>query len=189
VAQTDDTVRRIFIAVDIDDYTRHGLAAHLTAALDGGRLPGSASPPANWHITLRFLGKLDQTTIETVLARLDEADLGEQFDLRFGGLGAFPRPGRATVLWLGTADGSGALADTAAAVEEAVVQAGLTPEERPFHSHLTLSRIRPPEDLRQLIDAVPSFPLRQIVERITVFESVLGRGPAVYVPLETFPLA
>lgn len=189
MARTDDTVRRVFIAVDIDDETRHGLAAHLAAALDGDGLPGSAPPPTNWHMTLRFVGKVDQLAFETVLARLDEANLGPPFDLGFGGLGAFPRPGRATVLWLGTADGSDALDDTATAVEEAVVQAGLMPEERPFHSHLTLSRIRPPEDVRNLIDAVPPFPLRQAVERITVFESVLGRGPAAYVPLETFPLA
>ena len=181
-------MRRIFIAVPIDDEIRHGLAAHLAGALDGGRLPGTVPPPANWHITLRFLGKLDHTTLEKVLARLDEADIGGQFDLRFGGLGAFPRPGRATVLWLGITDGSEALADAAAAVEGAVVRAGFMPEERPFHSHLTLSRIRPPEDVRELIAAVPPFPLRQPVDRITVFESVLGRGPAVYVPLETFPL-
>jgi hypothetical protein len=43
--------------------------------------------------------------------------------------------------------------------------------------------------VRGLLDAVPSFPLRQAVGHITVFESVLGRGPAVFVPLETFPLA
>jgi 2'-5' RNA ligase len=188
VERTEDTVRRIFIAVDVDDEIRHGLAAHLAHALDGDRLPGSAPPPANWHITLRFLGKVDDVGYEVLLAKLDEEELGAPFDLGFGDLGAFPRPGRATVLWLGTADGSESLAGIAAAVEGAVVRAGHLPEERPFHSHLTLSRIRPPQDVRELIDAVPPFPLRQAVDRITVFESVLGRGPAVYVPLETFPL-
>ena len=188
MARTDDTIRRVFIAVDIDDELKHGLAAHLATALDGNRLPGSATPPGNWHITLRFLGKLDQLGYEVLLAKLGEAELGAPFELGFGGLGAFPRPARATVLWLGTADGSEALADTAFVVEEAVVEAGLMPEERPFHSHLTLSRIRPQADVRDLLDVVPPFPLRQAVERITVFESVLGRGPATYVPLETFPL-
>jgi len=188
MGRREDLVRRIFIAVDIDDEVRHGLAAHLEAALDTP-MPGRATPPGNWHITLRFLGKLDQITFETLLGRLDEVDLGAPFELQFRGLGAFPRPNRAAVLWLGTTGGSDALEGTAAAVEDAVAQAGLMPEERPFHSHLTLSRIRPPEDVRHLLDAVPAFPLRQVVERITVFESLLGRGPAIYVPLETFPLA
>ena len=187
MGRNKDLVRRIFIAIDLDDEIRHGLAAHLEAALDGG-LPGRPAPPANWHITLRFLGTVDQPTYETVLARLDEAELGPPFELGFGDLGAFPRPGRATVLWLATAAGSEAVDDVAVAVEDAVVRAGLMPEERPFHSHLTLSRIRPPEDVRHLIDSTPEFPLQQTVDRITVFESVLGRGPATYVPLETFLL-
>ncbi|NNJ48517.1 MAG: hypothetical protein HKP18_11890, partial [Acidimicrobiia bacterium] len=49
-------------------------------------------------------------------------------------------------------------------------------------------RIRPPEDVQDVIESMPPFPLRQTVDRITVFESVLGRGPATYVPLEAFPL-
>jgi 2'-5' RNA ligase len=188
MAQSEDTVRRLFVAVDLDDEVRHGLAAQLAAAVGDGGIPGGAPPPANWHITLRFLGKTDQLAYETVLGRLDEADLGPPFDLAFAGLGAFPRQGRATVLWLGTGDGSPALVDLAGAVEGAVVDAGFMPEERPFHPHLTLSRIRPPQDVRRLVDRTPAFRLQQAVGHVTLFETVLGRGPATYVPLETFRL-
>lgn len=185
VARSTDPTRRIFVALDLDDAIRHGLAAHLGEWLP---LPGSSPPPANWHLTLRFVGKTSQSGYETLLARLSETDLGPPFELSFGGLGAFPRPARATVLWLGTEAGSGPLTDLAAAVEQAVVAAGFMAEERPFHPHLTLSRIRPAQDVRTLIEAVPSFPLRQAVGHITVFESHLGRGPAVYEELETFEL-
>ena len=131
---------------------------------------------------------MDQADYEILLARLDEAELGARFDLGFGSLGAFPRPAHATVLWLGVEDGSGVLIDLAGAVEEAAIEAGFMPEDRPFHPHLTLSRVRPSQHVGRLLDAVPPFPLRQTVRRITVFESVLGRGPAVYVPLDTFEL-
>lgn len=183
-----ETVRRIFVAVDLADEVRYGLAAHLVHAVGDNGVPGSTPPPANWHITLRFLGKVDQLGYETLTARLDTAELGPSFELSFAGLGAFPRPGRATVLWLGVGDGSDDLIDVAGAVEEAVVDAGFMPEERPFHPHLTLSRIRPPQDVRGLVENVPAFPLRQTVRRVTIFESVLGRGPATYVPLDTVPL-
>jgi 2'-5' RNA ligase len=188
MAHSEDTVRRIFVAVDLDDEVRYGLAAHLSASVANDGLPGSAPPPANWHITLRFLGTANQQANETVLARLEEADLGPPFELAFAGLGAFPRAARATVLWLGVGTGSDALSDLAGAVEESVVGAGFMPEERPFHAHLTLSRIRPPRDVRSLVERVKPFPLRLTVRHITVFESVLGRGPAVYVPLETIQL-
>jgi 2'-5' RNA ligase len=186
MAQSTDTVRRVFVAVDLADEVRHGLAAHLAEAVGDDGVPGSTPPPTNWHITLRFLGKTDQVGVETLLARLDAAELGPPFELGFAGLGAFPRPGRATVLWLGVGDGSEALIGLAGTVEEAVVDAGFMSEERPFYPHLTLSRIRPPQDVRGLVEVVPAFPLRQTVRQITVFESHLGRGPAVYVPLETF---
>lgn len=186
MARTDDTVRRIFLAVDIDDEVRHGLAAHLKGNV--ARLPGSTPPPANWHITLRFLGKAAQPAHELLLSKLDEADLGDSFTLGFDGLGAFPRPARATVLWLGVEQGAAELTELAGVVEEAVVSAGFMPEERPFHPHLTLSRIRPSRDVRLLLDEVPAFPLTQRVEAITVFESHLGGGPAVYELLDRFPL-
>ncbi|MEE8490887.1 MAG: 2'-5' RNA ligase family protein, partial [Acidimicrobiia bacterium] len=80
------------------------------------------------------------------------------------------------------------LSRLAAVVEEATVSAGFIPEERPIHPHLTLSRIRPPQDVRPLIDQVPVFPLIQSVTHVTVFESHLQRGPAVYAPLERFAL-
>lgn len=183
---SDDTVLRVFIGLDLDDAVRHGLAAHLEQFRP---LPGSSPPPANWHITLRFIGKLDRTACETLLGRLDQAELGPVFNLAFAGLGAFPRAARATVLWLGTGRGSDELGELAAATEQAVVEAGSMPEERPFHPHLTLSRIRPPRDVRQLIDEVPSFPLTQQVRHVTVFASHLGGGPAVYEVLERFELS
>lgn len=186
MARTDDTARRIFLAVDLDDEVRHGLAAHLTDT--AGKLPGSTPPPANWHITLRFLGKTEEPGYEVLLSRLDEADLGDSFTIGFDGLGAFPRPARATVLWLGVDRGAGELTQLATVVEEAVVSAGFMPEERPFHPHLTLSRIRPAQDVRDLLEDVPAFPLAQQAARLTLFESHLGGGPAVYQPLERFEL-
>ena len=189
MARAEDTIRRIFIAVDLDDEVRHGLAAHLGAAFDERPLPGSTPPPANWHITLRFLGKMDQAAYEVMLSKLDEAELGPAFPLSFSGFGAFPRPRKATVLWLGIGEGSDVLNDLAGTVEAAVVEAGFMPEERPFHPHLTLSRVRPPQDVRELIESMATVPLKQVVDEITVFESHLGGGPAVYVPLERFALS
>lgn len=181
----DDASRRIFIAVDLDDDLRHGLAAHLGEE----DLPGKLPPPENWHITLRFIGKVDLVGLDRVTAALDQADLGESFRLGFAGLGAFPRPARATVLWLGTGAGTAELTALATAVEESVVSAGFGREERPFHPHLTLSRIRPQQDVRGLIERMPLLPLSQRVDRITLFESQLGGGPAVYEALEEVELS
>jgi 2'-5' RNA ligase len=176
---------RIFVAVALPDEIRMALADRM----DGVDLPGTVVPPANWHITLRFLGRTDEAGYDRLLASLDSADLGRPFQIGLGPMGAFPRPTMATVLWLGVERGQERLEEVAAEVEEAVEVAGFEPEDRPFRPHLTLSRIRPAEDVRELVEshdeAGPSWRCRSVV----VYRSHLGRGGARYEPLETFRLS
>ena len=180
--------RRLFIAVAIADEIRHGLVHHLDTALDGKPVPGRPVKPPNWHLTLRFLGWADQLAYERVLAQLDQTEWGAAFEVGFGGLGAFPRPQRATVLWLGVGLGADRLEQTAEGAEEAALGAGFAPEERPFHPHLTLSRIRPHQDVRPVIERVEAFPLTMPITKVTLFESHLRRGGAEYEELEAFEL-
>ena len=183
-----EAVARLFVAVALTDEVRAALAAHVMEATDGRPLPGKPVPPANWHITMRFLGATDEVAYQRLLAALAESDLGDAFSLSFGALGAFPRPPRATVLWLAIEKGSERMAELANLAEQAAQQAGFAPEDRPFHAHLTLSRIRPHQDVRPLIEKVPSFPASLPVDRLVVFRSHLGRGGPRYEELESFEL-
>jgi 2'-5' RNA ligase len=176
---------RIFVAVPLTDEARMALADRLTPF----DLPGTVVPPANWHITLRFIGWTDDVGYDRLLASLDQAELGPGFEVEVGEMGAFPRPKRATVLWLGVTKGQSRLEEVADAVEESVQAAGFDGEERPFRPHLTLSRIRPPLDVTGLTDSFPGADLGWRCRSIVVYRSHLGRGGARYEPLETFPLS
>jgi 2'-5' RNA ligase len=184
-----ETVGRLFVAVPLSDDVRAGLAAHLMGAGDDRPLPGKPVPPPNWHVTLRFLGKTDEVAYQRVLAALSESHLGSSFSLGFGRLGAFPRPARATVLWLAIERGVERLEQLATLAETAARDAGFAAEDRPFHPHLTLSRVRPHQDLRPLIERTPPFPLTLPVNRVVVYRSHLGRGGAKYEELDSFPLS
>ena len=183
-----ESVGRLFVAVPLTDETRAGLAAHLLEATGNRPLPGKPVPPPNWHITMRFLGPTDDVAFERLLAALGEADLGAPFSISFGGLGAFPRPARATVLWLAIERGADRLESLAERAEEAAQQAGFAPEDRPFHPHLTLSRIRPHQDVRPLLEDVDPFRRSLPVDRLVVYRSHLGRGGARYEELESIAL-
>lgn len=171
---------RMFLAVALDDETRHGIAAHLTDALDGRLLPGKTVPPQNWHITLRFLGDTDPIQAETILAHLDESLGVEPFRLRLAGLGGFPKERKASVLWMGVADNTEPLSALAEVCEAAAQRAGFDSEGRPFHPHLTLSRLRPPADVRSLIEEVPGAGIGLEVTAVTLYRSILGEGPIRY---------
>lgn len=175
---------RLFVAVDLTPEARQALAA----SLDGLEMPGRAVAPPDWHITLRFIGDVDEVTCERLVAELDQADLGEAFRLRWGRLGAFPRPARATVLWVDVAQGAEPLQALAGAVETAVTTAGVAAEDRPFRPHLTLSRIRPQEDVSALLGSVPAMEVRMSVEHVILFRSHLERGGSRYEWVETFAL-
>jgi 2'-5' RNA ligase len=179
---------RMFLAVALDEETRHAVAARLRAALDGRHLPGRSVPVPNWHITLRFLGATGEVERDRVLAELDEHLAVSRFRLRFGGLGAFPREAKASVLWVGCEGDIAALGEVAVACEDAARAAGFEPEGRPFHPHLTLSRIRPPRDVRETIDLVPVLRVGFEVSEVTLYRSILGRGPASYEVVDTVEL-
>lgn len=179
---------RLFVAVTPSPHARDVLAAQLIEATGNKPLPGRVVPPENWHLTLRFLGWSDEVAVDRVTAGLDQADLGEDFWVTLRGLGAFPRPRRATVLWTGVTHGSERLQELAATVEEVAQAAGYPPEDRPFTPHLTLSRIRPHQDVTPLVESARVGPVRFHVGEVFLYESKLGRGGARYEVRERFPL-
>jgi 2'-5' RNA ligase len=170
----------MFLAVALDDEARHAVAAHLDSALEGRRLPGKVVPPQNWHITMRFLGATEPTQADAVMAHLDQHLMVDAFRVRLMGLGGFPRERKASVLWMGLEGDPESMGELAAECETAAQRAGFEPEDRPFHPHLTLSRIRPPVDIRTLVDDVPPAGVRVDVGAVTLYRSILGSGPARY---------
>lgn len=154
----------------------------LAESLSAHRIPGRLAPPENWHITLRFLGGIDQVTYERFLAAL-EFESCETFPIHLGGMGSFPNARRATVVWVGVDRGVAELTRLNEITEEAAQNAGLEPEDRPFHPHLTLARVRPPADVRSLEDVTVDLGWR--CDRVILFRSHTRRDGARYEPLET----
>jgi 2'-5' RNA ligase len=153
------------------------------------KLPGRQVPPHNWHFTLRFLGDTEPPVRELLIAELRKAHLGSAFSIRFGGLGAFPRPKRARIIWLGVDEGAERLSSLAGSVESAVRRAGFAAEERPFKPHLTLSRIEPTRSVADVLTGQPALNVRMPVREIALVRSELGTGPAEYQILDRFSLA
>ena len=178
--------RRVFFGVALPDETRSLLGGVLSSVMAEG-IPGRATPPANWHLTLRFVGRASAVERERMLHTLSEASLPGPFRVTLGSLGAFPHRRRATVLWVG-ASGSSALGELAAACEEAAVSAGFAPEDRPFHAHVTLARMRPPHDVAELVARAEQFRVPLRVGTVTLFQSHLGPGGARYEAIDGIDL-
>jgi 2'-5' RNA ligase len=108
-----------------------------------------SSPRSKWvrasdcHITLAFLGQVDDAKVPAVVAAvLEAAARHAPLSLRFGGGGSFGRGRRPRVLWASVAGDVEALAAVQGSVAEALVPLGFPQEDRPFKAHVTLARAR-----------------------------------------------
>jgi 2'-5' RNA ligase len=173
-----EALKRVFVAVPVPDEVRMSLADTVAELA----VPGRRVPPANWHITTRFLGEVDQLTYERFLMGLSDLEDQHSFPLSLNQFGAFPNHRKATVFWAGVGQGVGELAVLNEITEEAAQAAGLAPEDRPFRPHLTLARIRPPRDVHDLVDE--ALDLRWRCHSIVVFQTRMDGGAARYEPLE-----
>ena len=97
--------------------------------------------PEQMHLTLSFLGNVS-AEIEEALKKHLEAIAWKAFFLPISGLGIFPGKGRPNVLWVGVGTGHPHLFQLHKRVQEAAIQAGLEPDLRSFHPHITLARCR-----------------------------------------------
>lgn len=182
-----DSAGRLFIGVALTEEARRAIEAHLRRSMPDG-VPGRQVPAANGHLTLRFLGATRADPLAALVRHLRAAALGAEFDAGFGGLGAFPRPRSARVLWIGLTAGVERMQALARIAENAARAAGFAAEAKPFKPHLTLSRIHPPRDVTRAITGVPPLELRMQVREIVVFRSHLGGGPVRYEAVERFTL-
>lgn len=107
------------------------------------------------------------------------------------GLGAFPTPRRARVLWAATADAPAFVA-LAAAVDRALVALGFPAEARRFTPHVTLGRVREPRPDPALASALTAAATRPFgtlrVARVSLMRSDLSPRGARYTELAAWPL-
>lgn len=143
---------RTFVAVELDEALRAAIGRAQAALRDKlDRELRRADPgtriqwvrPESVHVTLKFLGDIEEDRVATVGQALERAVVGvAPFALDVGGLGMFPEAGGPRVLWLGLSGPVEAMARLASAVDAALQEIGFPPEDRPFTPHLTLARVK-----------------------------------------------
>lgn len=142
----------------------------------------------NLHLTLRFIGEVETPLGRDIAAALERVR-SAPFELRIAGAGAFERRGGGA-LWAGV-EPREPVAALAAKVERACQTAGLEPERRAFHPHITLarfnrssrSRVQPFLERTRALASKP-FP----VTSFTLYESHLSRHGAHYEEVAEFSL-
>ena len=98
-------------------------------------------PEANLHLTLKFLGEVSDSEIAPVHEALRQVS-GEPLCLTVTGLGSFPPQRRPKIIWAGLEGDTDRLRALQADVEQGMAALGYAPENRAFHAHLTIGRVK-----------------------------------------------
>jgi 2'-5' RNA ligase len=179
---------RLFLAADLSDATRAAIdevASQIRLALPEGR----TAPRLVWiapdaaHVTLRFIGEVDEATLAAVASVLSTATLTPPFDVTWQPIGTFPPGRRPRVVWLGPTGGRDELVTLAVRVDGLLHRVIGSREGRPFAPHVTLARVKdagPGIDWPRLLADVRSPATVTRVDHVTLYQSHLGPKGSTY---------
>lgn len=145
-----------------------------------------------FHATLRFLGDIPDHLLPEIVSSIER--VSEHFGpltVRYHGIGCFPDRKRPRVVWVGVDETSGELRALQAAIEDALHTIGYEREERRFHAHVTIGRVRSHKNIHNLLETMESVTFESppvIITALSLVRSDLKPGGSIYTTLKQFPL-
>jgi 2'-5' RNA ligase len=175
---------RTFIAIELPKETKEYLV-RIQNKLKSSGADVKWVEPANIHLTLKFLGDIDEDTKVKVVSALSIIAAGkESFIASLSSIGAFPSTRSPRVIWAGLSLGDDQVKEIAKQIDSDLEKTGLAKENREFSSHITLGRTRSSKNRIELVKLLNSLSRTQQeslefwISKITFFKSTLTpKGP------------
>jgi 2'-5' RNA ligase len=149
--------------------------------------------PEKIHLTLKFFGNIEESRIDPIFKSIEEPIRNTlPFSLEVRGVGAFPHLRNPRVIWMGLVDGREVLVSFQKQIETQLEKIGFQPEDRPFHPHLTLGRMKSSRGKEELVGRIERHKEEEFgdfqVERVILFKSDLKPSGPIYTLLKEIKL-
>jgi RNA 2',3'-cyclic 3'-phosphodiesterase len=171
--------KRLFVAIDFPDSTRQLLAA-LDPYIRGVRW----AEPGQMHLTVGFFGEVLEDVEFKLREKLSAVEFGSFF-LPVNGVGSFSSKGVPKIIWIGVGKAHPHLFQIHKRVQEAALAAGIEPDLRPWHPHITIARCRDvsAQALRKFLQTNTEFDAGMIrVDAFHLYSSKLTPAGPIHTP-------
>ncbi len=178
---------RAFIAVPCPDELKDAMVEIQEQIKELGRL--TLVKPENIHLTMKFLGEVDEGKIPDITKRLEFLSELQSFDISLKGIGAFPSMDYIRVIWVGVDKGASDIVKIHSEIDHNLKELNFK-KDKNFHPHLTIARVKFPKKKEELRNIIQKNSARDFgsfqVERIELMQSRLSpKGPEYSVIHET----
>ncbi|MBL7156718.1 MAG: RNA 2',3'-cyclic phosphodiesterase [Candidatus Omnitrophica bacterium] len=177
---------RTFIALELSDEIKEEFS-RLEEKLKTAEADVKWVKPHNIHLTLKFLGDVEESKIGQIKNVLDGISAqNNSFEISLFKLGAFPNLNQLRVLWVGLEKGFSEAEKIANSIEDNLEKIGFPKEKRPFSAHFTLGRVKSGKNKNQLKELISSLEVRPkscVIKHITLFQSTLTPKGPIYASL------
>jgi len=184
---------RSFLAFELPPAIREEIG-NISRELRKSRLPARWVREENIHLTIVFLGSIDENVVEDLKERVGPVVEGfSRFTVKLSGVGVFPNWRRPRVLWTGLDGDIQGLSKLRDELQDAFKGFGLREEKRPFRAHLTLGRFKnrldDDEELKRILDRYRDIASELCsLDKLVLFKSDLKPGGPVYTKMASWPL-
>jgi 2'-5' RNA ligase len=181
---------RTFIALPASESDRKKMA-EIQSGLMSAQSDVKWESENKFHITLKFLGNVEQSKIERMSLQLSEQiAAGPPLEINYISLGAFPDIRSPRIVWIGT-DHNEALLALQAKIDQVCIKFGFQKEDREFHPHITIGRVKSRRNLARLTEAIKTItfdPIHSKCYEVLLMKSDLSPGGSIYSILKSFSL-
>jgi len=149
--------------------------------------------PHQLHATIKFLGDVEERAMPDVLTAIRDATIGiSLFSVTYRTVGSFPDNRHPRIVWIGCEDSSGTLLQLKTNLDKVLLLLGFAVEDRKFHPHITLGRVKSSLNLHHLTPMLENCtfePRVAVVEEVCVMKSILKPQGAEYSVLQSIHLS
>lgn len=182
---------RAFIAIELPQTVKDFLS-RIQNQLKASGADVKWVAPSNIHLTLKFLGEIEDKKLDDVIRALESALKDKNhFSIHLSSLGAFPKINYPRVIWVGIDKGDLETRQIALALDKELAKIGIPAQDKEFSSHITIGRLRSAFNRQGLInnmnnpgDIFKKDNIEFPVTRITLFKSTLTPKGPIYEALK-----